>query len=152
MAQKRGYFVIKNSAGTVTMQGLATLTNDVMSVNHNDATAVMEHRDADNIPRTFTRDFLDFRMTLRLTPGIGSNLANQAAVAAAIASLRKMDTIVTASFEDSDFNWASGDKGFIEEVGKVLQQGDLMSVDVTARKLATTAGVALDFSAAWTDL
>jgi hypothetical protein len=155
MAQKKGRFVIKNAEGVVTLAGIATsLTNDVMSVDFSDITEISEHRDAGNVPRTLTKDFNAFEMRLQLTPGIGFDHADQASVKTAIASLAKGQSIVTASFEDDQFNWASGDKAIIWEVSKALNQGGLMSVNVTARKLQTAAGspAAIDFTSAWADL
>jgi hypothetical protein len=149
---KKGNFVIKGSEGVTTLAGLAALTNDALSTSFSDGTAVMEHRDAGNVPRTLTKDFDESMLTFRITPGIGSGLASQAAVAAAIASLKKGDTFTSSGFEDSQFNLSSGDKAIIWEVGKSLVQGDLMSVDVTVRKLTETGGTAIDFTAAWSTL
>lgn len=152
-AYKKGFFVIKNSEGVVTLAGIATsLTNDARSAGFSDITPVTEHPDAGNVPRSLTKDFNLFQLTLNLIPGVGSGLADQATVKAAIAGIRKGDTIVTSGFEDADFNWASGDKGIVWEVGKTLTQGDLMTVDVTARRLTDTAGAAIDFTAAWATL
>lgn len=130
----RGNFVIKNSKGDVTLAGLATLSSDVMSAAFSDDTELNEHRDAGNVPRTITEDFRQYSVRLRLTPGIGSALASVAAVKAAIASLKKMDSIVLANFADAQLNWDANAKGHLAEVGKTLEQGSLLSLEVTARR------------------
>lgn len=151
-AYKKGFFVIKNSEGSVTLNGLAALVNNAMSANFTDATEISQHRDAGNVIRTLTKDMNVFRMTLQLTPGIGAALADQAAVKAAIASLRKGMQIITADFEDADLNWATGDKAILVEIGKTLSQGELMSVDVTCEKYTDTADAVIDFTGAWASL
>jgi hypothetical protein len=151
-AYKKGFFIIKNSEGSVTLQGLAALVNDAMNAGFSDTTEITEHRDAGNVTRTLTKDFNTFQMTVRLTPGVGSAFADQAAVKAAIATIRKGDTFVTSGFEDADLNWASGDKAIVWEIGKTLSVGESMSVDVTARKFTDTAAAAIDFTAAWATL
>lgn len=153
MAQKKGAFVIRNSEGVVTLAGIATsLTNDAMSAGYSDATEIFEHKDAGGVLRTLTKDFNDYRITLRLTPGVGGAHADQAAVKATIAAIARGDSIVTSGFEDDQFNWDSSAKGIIWEVGKTLTMGDLMSVDITARKMTTTGGTAIDFTGAWASL
>jgi hypothetical protein len=151
-AYKKGNFVIKNSEGSVTLKGLAALVNDAISASVTDATELAFHRDAGNVPRTITKDFNEFRMNLRLTPGIGYAFADQATVKAAIAALSKGDSIVTSGFEDDALNWASSDKAIILEIGKTLTQGDLMSIDVTAAKYTDTAAAVIDFTGAFATL
>ena len=151
-AYKKGAFVIKNSEGTVALNGLATLTNDVMNAGWRDVTEIMQHKDAGNVLRTMTKDMNVFQCQLTLTPGIGSALANQAAVAAAIASLRKGMQIITGAFEDADFIIADASKAIITDIGKTLSQGNLMSVDVTVEYYTDTAGTVIDFTGAWASL
>lgn len=139
MSLKKGNFIIRNAAGTVKLAGLATLTNDQTSAAFSDDTEVAEHRDALNVPRTFTSDFRQYTMRLTLIPGVGSGLADKATVLAAIAGLRKMDAFESASFEDGDLNWASTKYAFIQEVGKTLSQGNDMSVDVTVKRIVSIA-------------
>jgi hypothetical protein len=153
MAQKKGAFVIKNAEGVVTLAGIATsLTNDVRRITHSDATEINEHRDAGNVPRTFTKDFNCFEMSLELIPGIGGAHADEAAVKALFASVEKFDTIVTSGFEDPDFNWDAAAKAIIFSIDKTLAQGELMSINITARKYTTTGGVVIDFTAAWASI
>lgn len=155
MSQKKGFFVIKNSEGVVTLAGIATsLTNDVMSANFTDATEISIHRDAGNVPRAVTKDYHEFRLQLRLTPGVGFAHADQATVKTAIAGIRKFDSIVTSGFEDADLNWTSGDKAVVMDIGKTLAQGELMSVDVTAAKFTDSAAspAVIDFTGAWAGL
>jgi hypothetical protein len=140
-AIKRGYFVIRNAESVVILQGIATtMTNDTNNIAWRDVTEVNEQRDALNVPRTYTEDFRMFEIGLTLTPGSGSNQTAQSDVKAAIATLRKMDTVSIASTEDADMNWtvAGTDyKAFIWEVGKTLQTGANMSVDVTVRRIVS---------------
>ncbi len=152
MASKKGAFVIKNSEGTVALNGLATLTNDAVNAGWSDVTEVMQHRDAGNVLRTLTKDMNTFEVRLTLTPGVGSALSDQAAVKAAIAALRKGMQVITGAFEDADFIVASGDKAIITDIGKTLSQGNLMSVDVTVQKYTDTADAVIDFTAAWAAL
>lgn len=152
MAQKKGNFVIKNAEGSVALQGAAALVNDIDNIDWSDATEITEHRDAGNVPRTLTKDFNEERLTLRLTPGPGYAFADQAALKAAVASLAKCGQIITSGFEEAQCNWADAAKAIIWEVGKTLARGELMSVNITARKLSTTAGAAIDFTGNWADL
>jgi hypothetical protein len=152
MSQKKGNYVIKNAEGSVVLQGLAALVNDVNNIDWNDATEITEHRDAGNVPRTLTKDFNEERLTLRLIVGVGYAFSDQAALKAAIASLAKCGQIITSGFEDAQCNWADAAKAIIWEVGKTLAQGELMAVNITARKLSTTAAAAIDFTGAWADL
>lgn len=156
MSLKRGYFVAKNSKGTVAFKGLATITNDAVSARHADISEVSEHRDAGNITRAWTIDMYVFEIALRLTMGVGSNFTTKADLIAAIATLKKFDQIITASFEDADFNWADAKKGVIWDVGKTLEQGNLLSVDVTCRRWVeitesggTITETALDYTGGW---
>lgn len=139
MSLKKGNFIIRNAAGTVKFAGIAVLTNDQTSAAFSDDTEIAEHRDAANVPRTFTSDFRQYTMRLTLIPGVGSGLADKATTLAAIAALKKMDAFESASFEDADFNWATAKYGFIQEVGKTLSQGNDMSVDVTVKRIVSIA-------------
>jgi hypothetical protein len=173
MSQKKGNFVIRNSEGRVKLAGIATnLTNDVMSIEFGDLTEVVEYRDAGNVPRTLTRDHAAYEQTLRLTPGIGYAHTTQQDVKDLIASLERGDTIDLRNFEDAQFNWTDGNddagapdvgvtdfKAFIWQVGKVLSQGELLSVTITARRVASLSVVLsvvtetpIDYSAAWANL
>lgn len=153
-SQKKGNFIIKHSEGSVTLGSATTMVNDTMSAGWNDATEIQTYRDASGVRRTITKDENVMRMNLRLTPGIGSALTDQAAVKACVASIRKGDAIVTTGFEDADLNWASGDKATIVDIGKTLQSGDIFSVDVVCEKVTTAEAVpvVIDFTGAWAAL
>ena len=149
MSQKKGNFVIMNSAGTVKMKGLATLTNDVTSAGYSDNTVITEHQDAIGVPRTLTKNFHDYSLSFSLTPGVGSALVSEAAVAAAIASIAKGDIFVSTGFTDDDYNMASGEC-YISEIGKTMTQGAIMTMNVTVRKVTDASGTGVDFATgAW---
>jgi hypothetical protein len=152
MSQKKGAFLIKNSEGTVAINGLTTLTNDVIQLGWRDITEIFMHNDAGNVPRALTKDYNAFELTGTIQPGIGSALADQAAVKAAVASLRRGMQVILGAFEDSDFVVPDADKAILWEVGKDLSQGGIFAVSITLRKFTTTAGVVIDFTGAWADL
>ncbi len=151
-AYYKGNFVIKHSAGTTKLAGLAVLTNSAASAGWRDVTEVMEHKDALGVPRSLTKDYNCFELTYRIVPGIGELLASTAAAATAISAVKRGDAFISTLFTQSDLNCAAGDKAIVWEIGGQSAEGQLAGVDVTVRKWTDTAGAAIDFTAAWATL
>ena len=155
MSDLKGNFVIKNSAGIVTLAGKATaLTNDAPSISVADQSPVDYHKDASGVIRAITRDQIIEEMTLRLTPGIGANLASVAAAAGAVAgtganAVRIGDAIVTSGFTFANMNWAAD--AFITAITNTAAEGALGEVTVTARRMLLNTSYATSISqSAWT--
>lgn len=149
MSDKKGNFVIKHSKGTAKLAGLATLTDDTMSQSQSDISPIAEHNDASGVLRTVVRDMIIDEMTCRITPGIGSGLADKAATAAAIAAVRKFDQFISSGFDFADLNWPDADKAIVYAITRTQAEGALGEATVTVRRYKTNAGVVIDFTGAW---
>lgn len=154
--QKKGNFIVLNAAGKVQFAALAELTNDTPSMGWRDVTAITVHNDSSGVPRTWTKNFQCLELTVKVTPGVGSALADKAAVLAAVASIRKGMAWVSSSYDLPELNCAAGDKAVIEEVSGNQNEGQIASFDLTIRKYlefnvdGTTT--AIDFTGAWASI
>lgn len=152
MSQSKGKFVIKNAAGVVTLAGVATHTNSTMSATASDATELTEHKDAQGLPQALTKDFNAYNLDLDLTPGIGGAYGTFAAMAADAVLQLKGAAIITSGFANASLNWPEAYKATIREISVSQTNEGLGTLKVTARRIADTAGSAVDFTGAWQNL
>lgn len=149
MASLKGQFFVKHSEGTTKLAGNATLTNDTPSISVRDDSPIEMHKDASGVFRSVTRDQIIDSMSLRLVPGRGSALANQAAVIAAVASVRKFDQLITALFKFDILNWPDSDKAVLTDIQTAQGEGADGELNVSAARYKTNAGVTIDFTGNW---
>jgi len=149
MSQKKGNFVIKNSAGSVKLAGLAALVNGAGSASFSDNTNIAVHNDAAGVPRAITKDYNEFSLPFDLTPGIGGDLGSVAAVAAAVDGIRLGDQIIVSGFSHNDINLPDSAKAVITSYTVSQSEGALSKVSVTATRRTDLSGNAIDFTGAW---
>lgn len=148
-AYKKGHACIWNAEGTIKLNGLATLTNDVSQATWRDVTDVFFQNDAGGVPRTVLKNFDVLECSFTFKPGVGSGLTDRAATIAAVTGLRKMMGVVVASFDMPELNCDASSKTVIAEISGTQGESATGSFDVTLRKYIDTAGNAIDFTGAW---
>ena len=146
---KKGNFVIKNAEGSVAIAGLAAFVNSNNSASITDASPFDIHKDSGGVPRTITRDYIEYRMELDLTPGVGGAFATLADLKTAFVLTLKGAQIITSSFDLADLNWADAAKAIIEDISIQQTAEGLSTMRVTAVKRTDNAGVVIDFTAAF---
>jgi hypothetical protein len=156
-AYKKGNFVIKNAEGLVTLAGDATsIFNDSNnSVNYSESNPIDMHMDSGGIPRTLTKNYVEYTLELELTPGVGgttgaANFASLAALKTAFVLPPRGSQIITSGFDVAGLNWDTSTKAIVWDASIQQSAEGLSTIRCTAKKFADNAGTVIDFTGAWT--
>jgi hypothetical protein len=142
----KGFAVIKNSAGSVALTGRATIVNSSPSVGVEEQSPINEHKDANGVPRTLTRPYRFWEMTMDVTVGVGQSGLTPSTVKplGELASLG--DAIVTSGFGLDSCNWDSGEKAIVWRCSVQLATDQLSVLRITARRYRDNAAAVIDFA------